>query len=100
MQVAPWSKTGGLGDVLGSLPVALAERGHRVMVVVPRYACYEEPVDTEVSGRSRRSGHQHTGNIKKKIREWGQRAAAAAAHARQSEQHCVRFAAACRHWFF
>lgn len=48
-QVAPWSKTGGLGDVLGSLPIALAERGHRVMVVVPRYECYKEPVDTEVS---------------------------------------------------
>jgi hypothetical protein len=48
-QVAPWSKTGGLGDVLGSLPIALAERGHRVMVVVPRYECYKEPLDTEVS---------------------------------------------------
>lgn len=35
-EVAPWSKAGGLGDVLGSLPVALAERGHRVSVVSPR----------------------------------------------------------------
>lgn len=35
-EVAPWSKTGGLADVLGSLPVALAARGHRVMVVAPR----------------------------------------------------------------
>lgn len=49
LQVAPWSKTGGLGDVLGSLPIALAARGHRVMVVVPRYANYEEPIDTGVS---------------------------------------------------
>lgn len=48
-QVAPWSKTGGLGDVLGSLPIALAARGHRVMVVVPRYSNYEEPKDTGVS---------------------------------------------------
>lgn len=36
-EVAPYSKTGGLGDVSGSLPIALAARGHRVMVVSPRY---------------------------------------------------------------
>ncbi|KAG8501942.1 hypothetical protein CXB51_004576 [Gossypium anomalum] len=34
---APYSKTGGLGDVCGSLPIELASRGHRVMVVSPRY---------------------------------------------------------------
>jgi hypothetical protein len=36
-EVAPFSKTGGLGDVMGALPKALAARGHRVMVVTPRY---------------------------------------------------------------
>ncbi len=36
-EVAPWSKTGGLGDVAGALPRALAGRGHGVTVVSPRY---------------------------------------------------------------
>jgi starch synthase len=36
-EVAPFSKTGGLGDVAGALPAALAARGHAVRVVTPRY---------------------------------------------------------------
>jgi starch synthase len=36
-EVVPWSKTGGLGDVGGALPRALADRGHDVTVVTPRY---------------------------------------------------------------
>ena len=36
-EVAPYSKTGGLGDVSGALPAALAARGHEVQVVTPRY---------------------------------------------------------------
>ncbi|KAJ0964969.1 hypothetical protein J5N97_026107 [Dioscorea zingiberensis] len=36
-EAAPYSKTGGLGDVCGSLPIALATHGHRVMVLSPRY---------------------------------------------------------------
>jgi starch synthase len=36
-EAIPYSKTGGLGDVGGSLPGALARLGHRVTVVTPRY---------------------------------------------------------------
>lgn len=46
-ECAPWSKTGGLGDVMSALPKALARRGHRVMVVVPRYANYDDVWDVD-----------------------------------------------------
>jgi starch synthase len=48
-EAAPYSKTGGLGDVCGSLPIALAERGHRVMVVSPRYL-HGGPSDKKFAG--------------------------------------------------
>nr|XP_043634697.1 granule-bound starch synthase 2, chloroplastic/amyloplastic-like [Erigeron canadensis] len=48
-ECTPWSKTGGLGDVAGALPKALAKRGHRVMVVAPRYGNYAELQDTRIS---------------------------------------------------
>lgn len=47
-ECAPWSKTGGLGDVMGALPKALARRGHRVMVVAPRYEIYDDAWETGI----------------------------------------------------
>ncbi|KAL5764347.1 hypothetical protein ACOSQ2_016941 [Xanthoceras sorbifolium] len=47
-EVGPWSKTGGLGDVVGGLPPAMAAKGHRVMTVSPRYDQYKDAWDTNV----------------------------------------------------
>ena len=44
---------GGLGDVMGALPKALARRGHRVMVVAPRYGEYAEGWETGVRRQMR-----------------------------------------------
>jgi starch synthase len=51
-EVAPWSMTGGLGDVGGSLPRALAARGHQVTVVSARYGS----IDARAKGFERRDG--------------------------------------------
>ena len=36
-EMVPFAKTGGLADVVGSLPIELARMGHDVRVVIPRY---------------------------------------------------------------
>jgi starch synthase len=52
----PFAKTGGLAEVTGALPLALARLGHRVTVIIPRYRGIEvERVDEatfSLAGRS------------------------------------------------
>ncbi len=48
-EAVPFAKTGGLGDVCGSLPAKLAEAGHRVSLIMPAFRSVREcgvPVQT------------------------------------------------------
>ncbi|MGE3809414.1 MAG: glycogen/starch synthase, partial [Gemmataceae bacterium] len=38
-EVVPFAKTGGLGDVVGALPRALAQLGQQTAVIMPLYRC-------------------------------------------------------------
>ena len=48
-EAAPFAKTGGLADVCGALPAALARLGHKVIVMIPAYRQIESvslPIET------------------------------------------------------
>ncbi|MES1257989.1 MAG: glycogen synthase GlgA [Acidobacteriota bacterium] len=50
-EASPWAKSGGLADVVGALPAALARLGHAVAVVIPRYMRAWEAPAQRVIGR-------------------------------------------------
>jgi len=58
-ECAPFSKTGGLADVVGSLPPALAARGHRCVVVTPGYDDYGSPTGVVVDCHGETVGLSH-----------------------------------------
>ncbi len=56
-ELAPWVKTGGLGDVSGALPAALRALGHDVRVLIPAYpALTKNFPDAEEIARPQRLG--------------------------------------------
>jgi len=63
-EMAPFVKTGGLADVIGALPKALAALGHRVTVFLPRYGSVPFPpgqflgsADVPLHGGARTAGY-------------------------------------------
>jgi starch synthase len=62
-EVVPFAKTGGLADVLGALPPALAALGHRVCVVTPAHrVSLRDPVPGEPAGEVSALGMRATVN--------------------------------------
>jgi len=53
----PYSKTGGLADVVGALPKALLDAGHDVMVLLPRYK-NNKVESVAIRGLTVPSGHE------------------------------------------
>jgi len=48
-EMIPFAKTGGLADVVGTLPIYLKRLGHDVRVVIPKYSCIEfDQLQTQV----------------------------------------------------
>ena len=45
---APFSKTGGLGDVIGALPKSLVKAGHEVAVILPYYDMVEAKFGNQI----------------------------------------------------
>lgn len=66
-EAVPFVKTGGLADVIGSLPTALQKLGHDISVVIPKYATipYEYQQQMQYVGRTQVQilDHNHEFNL-------------------------------------
>jgi starch synthase len=58
-EMVPFSKTGGLGDVAGAVPAALAARGHRVLAISPLYKPVPDAQPLPVQSAIRLFGAEH-----------------------------------------
>ncbi|KMP11932.1 hypothetical protein UZ36_02490 [Candidatus Nitromaritima sp. SCGC AAA799-C22] len=72
----PYSKTGGLADVVGTLPLALQAKNHDVRVILPKHQCALNhkleihPLDREFSvpiGSTQREGTLYEGNLSGRV---------------------------------
>ena len=107
-EVTPFSKTGGLGDVCGALPAALAARGHDLAVVTPRYGTVDraghglEPLGVAVhaGGESAALLVGRVGKARAYLvdheRFFGSRASLYGEHGRDYPDNAQRFAFLCR----
>lgn len=70
-EVVPFAKTGGLADVAGSLPIALANLGHDVRVAMPKYGSVDDekynliPILDDIAVRL--NGYNYTASVKRTL---------------------------------
>ena len=107
-EVTPFSKTGGLGDVAGALPTALAARGHDVAVATPRYGSLDAAahrlerlgVDVHARGESAALLGGRLGKARVYLVEherfYGSRRSPYQEHGRDHSDNAQRFAFLCR----
>ena len=70
-ECAPYSKTGGLADVAGSLPKEFLKMGHEVLVITPRYREVRQNLERKEQSKKKETNervikNEKTQPIKKK----------------------------------
>ena len=58
-EMAPWVKTGGLGDVAAALPAALRRAGHDIRVLMPYYQHWRPPFPRQRSSPRFHNWHRN-----------------------------------------
>lgn len=72
-EVAPYSKTGGLADVAGSLPKEFIKMGHDVVVITPRYKEIRQNLEYVQDFKINMSGRSMDAIIRKHVQKVGNR---------------------------